>query len=164
MLEDKTILELAFKMYEDKRQTIQEQKNTAKHYLWFNVVCITALCALFSRYIEPIENPSTFIYVIITIFCFSLITAFFGLVLGLASLSSLWFGVKQNQPLDKFESLKDDLKQDEHATIRHICYDFDKVIKQQNTLINGRGVLLRCQCVLALNALIFTAITTFFII
>ncbi len=131
---DNLPLEYAHKMWAHYAEYMRDhQRNTAKTYLWLNVAILAGLKSISTPYGELLP------YVVVSAFF-----ATFAVLLGIATLSSLFFGRGAPDPIDKFKQLRIDLK-DGDGVLNSILLDYDRdisILKRQTSI---KGYLLRFQ-------------------
>lgn len=142
-----TSLEYAHKMWEHYAQFMRvHQRDTAKTYLWLNMAVIAGL---------KVCHPFGPLFPM-TIFC--AFCAVFAVLLGVATLSSMFWGKGAPDPIDKFKQLNSELITNENV-LSSILYDYDKgisIIKRQTRI---KGYLLRFQA----GSTVLSIVSFFFI-
>ncbi len=115
------------------------QRNTAKTYLWLNVAILVGLKSISYGELLP--------YVVLCGFL-----ATMAILLGIATLSSLFFGSGAPDPIDKFKELRLELKCGD-GVLNSILMDYDRdiaILKRQACI---KGYLLRFQALFSIASM-----------
>lgn len=148
------------------------QVSLCKNYQWLNVTIITALVAIYLEINKENiwENVSRWF---LGSYLLSCTLAIISLIIGVISLSSIWFKEPDQIPLmnvDKCENIVeriiikgvDDPEYKENLLIWAQWYDAS--IEGYKELINNRGTLLRWQCYLILGSIVLGIISLLLLI
>lgn len=154
--------------------TYSHQVSLCKNYQWLNVTIITALVAIYSEFIK--ENPFDSSYcfkIILTPYILATVCTLTSLIIGVLSLSSIWFKEPKQLPLmvaDKCEYIVDRIitngvdDPDYKKNLLIWAQWYDASIDGYKTLINKRGKLLRLQCYLTTFSIVLGIFSLYLLI
>ena len=145
------------------------QLSSAKNYLWLAVTFLTALAAIYTKFIEK-NFLVSFIYCLAeTFFIMSCICSALSLILGVIVLSSRWFIIPEPHPMQADKSEYMIIRAFNHSPNSQEYFDnlkawsifFDRSITTHLVLIKRKGELLHWQNLLILFSFAFGAISLF---